>query len=298
MNPTSAPLGHRDADSQGAPAASRSTSAEVLSRLCELPPFQGVAIRVMQVSSLEDVDFRKLAGLLGSDPAFSAALLRIANSALFSLRSPVETVLQAATLVGIETLKSMAVTVAARSYFGDTLTRAHVRRCWTHSIASAMLAQSLASDWDMPADRAYTAAMLHDIGRLALLRAYPSTYEPLLERRFHRIGDSLLEETAVAGMTHCAAAGALMRVWCFPGDVVLAAESHHSAACCAGVPGLVRACCLCADFLGYSELGCRHRIGRDELVSALPASRAQRMAARLELLEDSVRQRLASLAFD
>jgi HD-like signal output (HDOD) protein len=206
--------------------------------------------------------------------------------------------LQAATLVGLETLKSMAVTVAARSYFGDTLTRAHVRRCWTHSIVSAMLAQSLAPDWNLSADRAYTAAMLHDIGRLGLVKAYPRAYEPLLERRFRDIDESLLAETTVAGMTHCAAAGALMRVWSFPGELIHAAESHHSDAGCAGFSELVRACCICAEFLGYNELGCRRRLGRDELVLALPPSSARRIFERMEDLEGSVRQRLASLPFD
>jgi HD-like signal output (HDOD) protein len=295
MTSTSAPLRDHKAHGSGARAVPTFEPAEVLARLCELPPFQSIAIKVMRISSTDNVNFRELAELLSSDPAFSAGLLRVANSPLFPVRAHVETVLQAATLLGLETLKAMAVTVAGRSYFGDMLTRAHVRRCWTHSVVTAMLARRLAPEWKLPADQAYTASILHDIGRLGLVKAYPSAYEPLLEKRFRDVGENLLEESAVAGMTHCAAAGALMRAWSFPSDLIEAAESHHSDAHCDGMSDLVRACCLCADFLGFSEIGCQRSLTREELALALPSPAGRRTVDGLEELRCLISERLGSI---
>lgn len=279
------------ARNDGAPLS----QGEVARGLCQLPPFQDVAIKVLQISSQEDLDLRKLAKLLSADPAFSADLLRVANSSLFALRADVETVLQAATLLGLETLKAMSLTVAARSYFGDTLTRAHVRRCWTHSLVSAILAQTMGPQWGVPGDQAYTAAIVHDIGRLGLVKAYAPLYEPLLEKRFETVGENLLNETAMLGMTHCAAAGALMRAWSFPERAIVASESHHSVDHGEGMVALVRAACLCAEYLGYGEIACRRQLTADDLVDALPEGAGQRIVDRAEPLLLLVRERLMSV---
>jgi putative nucleotidyltransferase with HDIG domain len=255
----------------------------------KLPPFQGVALRVMQLSEQENLDFRDLARLLSSDPAFSADLLRVANSPLFAVRSRVETVLQAATILGMTGIKSMAVTAGLRSFAGNALLQAHVRRCWTHSLVTAIVAQALARDWGVPVDRAYTAAILHDVGRLGLVKTYAIEYQPLLAPEYEKLEANLAQEEIVIGMTHCAAGAALMRVWSFPEEVVVSAEEHHQPfGLFEGVPGLVKAACGWAARLGYPEVCCQEMPVCAPLPASGPASE--------DLLAGLVRERLGSFS--
>jgi HD-like signal output (HDOD) protein len=77
-----------------------------------LPPFPAIASRILAMASQEEVDIRELSGLVKMDPSFSAELLRFANSALFSLRREVTSLVSAIGMVGTDRVKTMATLVA------------------------------------------------------------------------------------------------------------------------------------------------------------------------------------------
>ena len=73
-----------------------------------LPPFPAIANRILALASQEDVSLRQLGEIVQMDLSFSAELLRVANSALFSLRRKVTSLSQAISVVGTDRVKTMA----------------------------------------------------------------------------------------------------------------------------------------------------------------------------------------------
>jgi HD-like signal output (HDOD) protein len=136
-----------------------------------LPPFPQIAIRVLQSANNENVPMRQLSDLISSDPAFSSEVLTIANSVLYAPCFPVTSILQAIAVLGTNNLKGLCLTVGVRAYLGKSLTHPSLRAIWRHNLACGLVAehQHLAASGLMDKDAAYTAGVMHDIGRLPLV---------------------------------------------------------------------------------------------------------------------------------
>lgn len=146
-----------------------------------LPPFPQIAIRVLQLAKNDDVPMRQLSDLISSEPAFSSEVLTIANSLLYAPRFPVTCILQAIAVLGTKNLKGLCLTVGVRAYLGESLSHPSLRAIWRHNLACALVAEQLALAGLMDKETAYTAGVMHDIGRLALAVIRPKEYATLLE---------------------------------------------------------------------------------------------------------------------
>ena len=225
--------------------------------LKKLKPLPAVAIRLMQLVSTDDVVFRRVAELVRTDPAFSAEVLRLANSALLGRRDRIAGILHAVAILGLERLKSLVMMVALRNFLSSALEHPTLLRCWRHSLACAVLCEEVAGLCWLDKDKAHTAGLLHDVGRLALLGTYPSDYAQLLEELDRGGGRDVLErERGTFGVDHCQAGRWLALEWELPAEYPDIMGSHHEPA--QGkfdTLALVRACCLLADMLGFQAAG-------------------------------------------
>src|ERR1700704_4548692 len=143
------------------------TPQEILEALNRLPPFPSVALRAMNVLSGTGSSLSELCSLVRCDPVFAGEILRLANSPLVAFSKEITSVLQASMLLGFRRLRRLIMTVGLRSYMDKSFTRA-VQACWRHSVATAMVAERIARWNSIDRDFAYTAGILHDIGRVAL----------------------------------------------------------------------------------------------------------------------------------
>ncbi|HEY6290612.1 MAG TPA: HDOD domain-containing protein [Terriglobia bacterium] len=112
--------------------------------LINLPPFPGVAARILQLLSKDDAGMKDLAALIRTDIAFSSEILTLANSALFAFRTEINSILQATVLLGLGRVKAIALTVGMRSYVTDSLKLPALLACWRHSLACAVLCEEMA----------------------------------------------------------------------------------------------------------------------------------------------------------
>jgi putative nucleotidyltransferase with HDIG domain len=212
------------------------------------------ANRVLALASDPDVDLRDLARVMELDPAFAGDILFLANSWLFGFPSRVLSVRHAVALLGLERIKALAVTAAMRSFLGKA--NALVRQCWRHSAACAIIAEEISPMFRAPADNAYTLGLLHDVGRLALLKAYPSESAKVLKNSFNDAAESLEEERATMTVDHCAAGAWLTQKWRLPEEFANVCAHHHEPVS-RNDPGVLQvskvACCL-ADALGFAAL--------------------------------------------
>ena len=138
-----------------------------------LPPFPAIAHRILALASSEDVCAHELGGLIKLDPSFSAEILRFANSALFSVRRQVTSLTQAVALLGMDRVRSMATFVALNSMVCRSVRAPALRKVWVHSVVTAIIAEVVAIKCRQDSEFAYTAGLLHNLGILGLMSAYP-----------------------------------------------------------------------------------------------------------------------------
>src|ERR1022692_1935928 len=139
-----------------------------------------IVLRLLDLLARDDVEIRELVALISSDPAFSAQILRVANSPLFGFRSRIDSLQSALVVLGLRRVRSLSMTVATANHMKAALRIEELSRCWRHMLACALLTDELARCCRAFEDRAYTAGLLHDVGRLGLLMAYPIEYAGLL----------------------------------------------------------------------------------------------------------------------
>ena len=225
-----------------------------------IPPFPQVAIRILQLTNNEDVSMSQVSALISSEPAFSSELLTIANSALYSGRFPVTSVLQAVAVLGTKNLRGLCLTVGVRAYLGDSLNNQSLRAMWRHSLACALIAQQLARAGSMPSGEAYTAGILHDIGRLALAVISAKEYASLLETHSGSASSVLQAERDLLGLDHCEVGQHLIRDWKLPSNFASIVSDHHSARQKGDpwrMPDLINVSCRMADSVGFAVFqGC------------------------------------------
>jgi putative nucleotidyltransferase with HDIG domain len=191
-----------------------------------LPPFSAVAVHLLKLVAQEGIPFRTLADTLRSDAPLSAATLRIANSALFGPRLPVTGVLHAIAMLGLDRVRSMITTAALKNFSYTGRGTAAVVRCWRHNLACALICEEIARKARLERDFAYTAGLLHDIGRLAMMRAWMPRYSALLDSATPDASVLLDLEFREFAIRHTRAGSMLLKEWKLP-EVFAEIASHH-----------------------------------------------------------------------
>lgn len=256
-----------------------------------LPPFPQVAVRVLQLVTNENVQMHELCDLVSSDAAFASEVLTVANSALYAPRYPASSILQAIAVLGADTLQGMCITVGVRAYLGKAMNQPAMRALWRHSLACGLIAQKLAAGGLVDQYTAYTAGILHDIGRIALTVIQPKDYAALLGAH-HGPADSILEcEQGLFGWNHCEAGLRLVAGWKLPqefGEVVL---DHHTPRRTDGAWGLselVKMSCAIADSAGYAAFAGCETSPYSELLEKLPARERRLFYPEMETLTKEI----------
>jgi putative nucleotidyltransferase with HDIG domain len=163
-----------------------------------------------------------------------------------------------------------------KGYLKGVLRSETLRRCWTHSLSCAFLAEEMAPACGVEKDYAYTAGLLHDIGRLSILVAYPSEYTNLLKVAEENSFDVLECERQLFDIDHCQAGRWLAGQWKLPtefGDVL---GRHHEplAGPKLGAVSLTHVACRLSDALGFSVLDTRPAADIEQIAGEmLPAIR-------------------------
>jgi putative nucleotidyltransferase with HDIG domain len=191
----------------------------------DLPPYRPVARKLMLLAAREDVPISEVRDILRTDAAFTADVLRLANSPLIGLRVEIAGVAHAVMILGLERIKGLATTLALRSFLTSGIPTDALRACWRHNLAAAIICEKLARMAQVDVDLCYTAGLLHDIGRLALLRSRPLQYQRILDQSTGL--DQLQLERSIFGMDHCEAGRAVLEQWEFPAAVRNLVAEHH-----------------------------------------------------------------------
>lgn len=230
-----------------------------------LPSLPQVLLEIQKVIKDPDSSADDLAAVLNKDPKLVAAILRLANSAMYSFRTEVDTPSRAVALLGFKQASSLALGTVSLSLFkrSEGTSVLQVEKFWKHSVACGVIAQEMAKLAGFKdTERFFVAGMLHDIGLYVIFESDKSLGLELYELA-RKAGNSLYDaEMELLGFDHAGLGGVIISDWNFPKSLVVAAAAHHNPSMARKDPdaGIVHVADFIARALGY-DLGLSSVLG-------------------------------------
>lgn len=207
----------------------RLTPEHLAAGVQDLPSLPAVVMELLSSIEQEDIDISVLAKKVSYDQALTAKTLRLANSSTYGLQVKVTTIQQAITFLGFQTTRNLITAAAITGCFPSGRCEGfHDKAFWRHSIATAACARALARRMRFNQDIAFTAGLLHDIGRLVLVTGHPDAYAQVVAWHAQHGGDWQDAEQAVLGIDHVDAGVALADHWNFSSTMRQAIAYHHA----------------------------------------------------------------------
>jgi HD-like signal output (HDOD) protein len=195
-----------------------------------LPSIPTLYTQVVKKISRPDTSVEEIGSLVGRDMSMTAQVLKLANSAFFGLQQQLSSPEEAVAYLGLDTIKSLVLSIHAFSQFEKAETGAlKIESLWSHSLQVASTAKrisKLEGQDAKTAEEAFTAGLLHDIGKLVLAVNLPNEYAEAV-RLAHTGLELPLAEHQVFGFNHADVGGYLIGLWGLPVPVVEAVALHH-----------------------------------------------------------------------
>jgi HD-like signal output (HDOD) protein/nitrogen-specific signal transduction histidine kinase len=218
-------------------------AAVLLSRIdpANIPTIPRVLLDLMNALQRPDVSMNELAKIIGQDASLSSKVLAAANSPFYSQFGQISDLNRVLVVLGLSTVKTIAITRAVQQFFNSIPQSQQnlIELIWYRSLSCAHLARTLAvlTAYDQP-DEAYLAGLLHRLGQLILLSAFPKEYPEFLIAHFDGQHSQEIEQF---GVFHNEIASRLIASWklqSFMADAVL--YQHESLAAIADNAKLVK----------------------------------------------------------
>jgi putative nucleotidyltransferase with HDIG domain len=251
----------------------------------DLPTMPAIASQVVRAVDAPDSSIDDIRALIEQDAAIAARILKISNSALYGFPSEIQSLSHAISLLGTMTVRNLVLAASMK----ETYKRFGLmeKLLWQHSSlagpTAAMLAEyrGIAVDPDV----AFTAGLMHHIGKTALANSHRNEYERVMMTVYNE-GRSFTEvENEVFGFSHAELGAAVVQQWGLPDSLVLTIRYHHEPGMLAQLDDdVARTCALTTvTSLCLSKLG----VGRSRPIEELDLA-AQPAWAFLDLRPEDV----------
>ena len=199
-------------------------------------------------------------------------------------------------MLGTDRVKSMATFVAVNNMVRSSLRIQGLRKVWMHSLVTALVAHEAARAARIDQDAAYTTGLLHNLGTLGLMAAYPDEYARMLEVSNDFGYDLLQTERDLFEIDHCAAGAYVARDWNFPDELAAAIATHHDAPVRdeRSLENVVKLSWRIADALGYAAFSPEKDWAFEELVEFLPSASNSWLGGSADLAKTELHARLVA----
>jgi HD-like signal output (HDOD) protein len=189
-----------------------------------------VLTRLLATLADEDVSFGELAAIIETDAVLAGNLLRVVNSPLYGRIATINSVRHAVAILGSAKIRNLVLGLSvSRRWAGARVPgKWNPRQFNAHSLAVAVLSDLVALELPVPyPEGAFTAGLLHDVGKLLIALAMPEEFETI-SGVYESGGDSAEDcELDVTGVTHAEISGAILEKWKLPKPIQQGAGCHH-----------------------------------------------------------------------
>lgn len=203
----------------------------ILKRVQALPPLPTSALRVIALTKNPETSVKDLETVISRDLALTADMLRQANSSYYGYARRISSLQEAIVLLGFQVTQGLAMASAVAPLLRTDLIGYGIEQegLWKHSMLTGMAAKRLCQYRKLPyGDIAFTAGLLHDIGKL-IISIYIQEVGPYLMEKVNEANFSYVElEAKVIGFDHATVGGFLAKTWFLPQDLISAISYHHA----------------------------------------------------------------------
>jgi putative nucleotidyltransferase with HDIG domain len=200
---------------------------ELILKVCDIPPVPMVALKVLKLiedpnSTLEDIQ-RVIMG----DQAMATRILKIANSAFYGARRDIDTVSQAITIIGFNTVKSVVLAASTREiYKGFGIIE---QKLWEHSIAASTASGLISGEVTfLKREEAAVSGLLHDVGKVIMNNSQPEKYSIVTQMVHEKKEPYASIEDDIFGFNHAEVGSMMAEKWGFPEILCNVIRQHHT----------------------------------------------------------------------
>ncbi len=195
---------------------------------CRLPSPPAVALKILEAVQQDENSFDELARIISADPALSARILKIANSCLYGLPKPVDSLSQATALIGTDALRNIALSFVIVQDFQDAPQgNFDLNLFWRRAITSAVAAEVLGKDIGCKDRDIFVSALLQDIGVLILFLSDSSAYATVLDDKRVSGKSVCATEKEQFGYDHAEVGCHFLESWNLPDSICQPIRFHH-----------------------------------------------------------------------
>jgi len=198
----------------------------VVSTIRDLPPMPAVAVKVLELLNDPNVNYEKLGEAISSDPAVSARMLKVANSAFYSMKRQIKTLEHAIAIVGERTLRSL---VLAASLEGMNKSYGLLEKMlWEDSMGCAIGCRILARRFSSAdPEEAFLAGLFRHLGKIVMNYSDPDTYRSLAEMAYSDGVSTSELEGRFFTYAHAVVGAAVLDKWNFSRSIVMSTLHHE-----------------------------------------------------------------------
>ena len=232
---------------------------ELIDSTVSIPTIPTTLVGINRVFASPDGSAREASEIIEKDPAIATKVLRLVNSSFYALKNPINAIGLACSILGLKVLKNLVVQASVLEQFsgksaGGKAASLDPAWLWDHSFKTAFAARRLVvatrGAAGLDKDDAYTAGLVHDVGKIVCLEQQTKTFGEAV-RRSHSSGAPLATtETELLGFSHADLAALLVERWSLSPLLQQAVSHHHDATATTGT-GAAALIVRCANTIAH-----------------------------------------------
>ena len=203
-------------------------SDQIVENINTLPQFPENIILIQKLIADPDSDMSTIARQISMDPALTADLLKIVNSAQYMLSKKVDNISEAVKMVGIKGIRNLLYSYGTQKVLGDDTV--DKKKLWEHSYRTAFYAYNVVKNFKHDnnlLDDVYVGGILHDMGKIIFSNVHPELLDKIKGFCSEKNLPSSIFENLSAGLNHAELGAMIAEKWNFPERLVTAIRYHH-----------------------------------------------------------------------
>lgn len=198
-----------------------------------MPSLSTTVTKVLEVCNTPNTSPNDLNRVISLDPVLTGQVLKLINSAYYSLSNQITSLARAIIMLGLNTVKNLALSTAIIGTIGkqDSFKSLPMDAFWSHSICVGVTAKALAAQKKVPAserEEYFVAGMLHDLGKIPLNNCFASDYMQALQLADLEQGPLMRSEKLLVGIDHGLAGQMIGEKWQLNDTIVQSLAYHHT----------------------------------------------------------------------
>ena len=197
-----------------------------------LPTLPTIATQLLELLGRMEVSMHEISRLMELDPAITAQILKVANSAYYGLRISVDTVQRALVVLGVNEITNIILSLSLfKSFPSSTAAEFDQSVFWAHSGVVGFLCRTLANEFSIPAHgEEFTAGLMHDIGKIVIEQHFNRELQEIAVEMSASGDAGWLVEKRILQMDHADIGAYLGTRWEIPSNIREAILYHHEPA--------------------------------------------------------------------